>query len=144
MKNGLVSTILFSIAAMQRNFTLVLPSKEGFINYVFCRNWAVGNPAGTRLDSSSLVDKQVATGTDILLCVVYIDIVSVLGRDKGHTIKCNPLPYGVPEGTPEGKGLYLTVYPELTPNTQWFQIFSSFLITDIATYRLNQPWGRII
>ena len=24
---------------------------KGFINYVFCRNWAVRNPAGTRLDS---------------------------------------------------------------------------------------------
>ena len=32
--------------------------KKGFINYVFCRNWAVRNPAGTRLDSS-LVNKQV-------------------------------------------------------------------------------------
>ena len=33
--------------------------KRGFINYVFRRNWAVRNPAGTRLDSSSLVNKQV-------------------------------------------------------------------------------------
>ena len=33
--------------------------KKGFINYVFCRNWAVRNPAGTRLDSSRLVNKQV-------------------------------------------------------------------------------------
>ena len=32
---------------------------KGFINYVSCRNWAVRNPAGTRLDSSSLVNKQV-------------------------------------------------------------------------------------
>jgi hypothetical protein len=24
---------------------------KGFINYIFCRNWAVRNPAGTRLDS---------------------------------------------------------------------------------------------
>ena len=24
---------------------------KGFLNYVFCRNWAVRNPAGTRLDS---------------------------------------------------------------------------------------------
>ena len=31
---------------------------KGFINYVFCRNWAVRNPAATRLDSS-LVNKQV-------------------------------------------------------------------------------------
>ena len=31
---------------------------KGFINYVFCRNWAVRNLAGTRLDSS-LVTKQV-------------------------------------------------------------------------------------
>ena len=32
---------------------------KGFIYYVFCRNWAVRNPAVTRLDSS-LVTKQVA------------------------------------------------------------------------------------
>ena len=31
---------------------------KGFINYTFCRYWAVRNPAGTRLDSS-LVNKQV-------------------------------------------------------------------------------------
>ena len=36
---------------------------KGFISYVFCRNWAVRNPAGTRLDSSSLVNKQVAPNT---------------------------------------------------------------------------------
>ena len=30
---------------------------KGFINYVFCRNLAVRNPAGTRLDFSSLVNK---------------------------------------------------------------------------------------
>ena len=50
-----------------------------------------------------------------------MDIVSVLGRDKGYTVKYNPLPEGVPEGkaegTPEGKGLCLTVYPDLSPNT---------------------------
>ena len=37
-----------------------LQKNKGFINYVSCRNWAVRNPAGTRLDSSSLVNKQVA------------------------------------------------------------------------------------
>ena len=31
--------------------------------------------------------------------------VSVLGRDEGYTVKYNPLPEGVPEETPEGKGL---------------------------------------
>ena len=38
--------------------------------------------------------------------------VSVLGRDEGYTVKYSPLP----EGTPEGGGLYLTVYPESSPN----------------------------
>ena len=42
--------------------------------------------------------------------------MSVLGRDKGYTVKYKLLPEGVPEGTSEGKGLYLTVYPELSPN----------------------------
>ena len=35
------------------------PQKKNFINYAFCRNWAVRNPAGARLDSSSLVNKEV-------------------------------------------------------------------------------------
>ena len=35
-----------------------LQKNKGFITYVFCRKWAVRNPAGTRLDSS-LVTKQV-------------------------------------------------------------------------------------
>ena len=47
----------------------------------------------------------------------YIYPLSVFGQDEGYTIKYNPLPSGVPEGTPEGKGLYLTIYPELSPNT---------------------------
>ena len=40
-------------------------------------------------------------------------IVSVLGRDEGYTVKYNALPVG----DPEGEGLYLTVYPDLSPNT---------------------------
>ena len=43
--------------------------------------------------------------------------VSVLGREGGYTVKYNPLPEGVPEGTPKGKGLYLIVYPKFSPNT---------------------------
>ena len=40
-------------------------------------------------------------------------IVSVLGRDEGYMVKYNPLP----EGVPEGEGLYLTIYPESSPHT---------------------------
>ena len=47
--------------------------------------------------------------------------VSVLGLNSGYTVKYNPLPEGVPEGetegTPQGKGLYVNIYPELSPNT---------------------------
>ena len=42
--------------------TTKFPQKKGFINYILCRNWAVRNHAGTRLDSSSLVNKQVGWG----------------------------------------------------------------------------------
>ena len=38
-------------------------------------------------------------------------IVSVLGREEGYMVKYNP------HGTPEGKGVFLTVYPESSPNT---------------------------
>ena len=50
------------------------------------------------------------------------DIVSDLGREEGY-IRSN-LPHRLkefrrakPEGTPVGKGVYLTVYPESSPNT---------------------------
>ena len=39
--------------------------------------------------------------------------VSVPGQDKGQAVKYSPLP----EGTPEGEGLYLNVYRESSPNT---------------------------
>ena len=38
------------------------PKNKDVVNYVFCRNWTVKNPAGTRLDSSSLVNEQVGLG----------------------------------------------------------------------------------
>ena len=48
-------------------------------------------------------------------------IVSVLGREEGYTVKYTPSPEGVPEGeaqgNSEGEGVYLTVYPKLSPNT---------------------------
>ena len=46
---------------------------------------------------------------------VYLPLytVFVLGWDEGYMVKYNPLP----QGTPEGKGLYLPVYPESSPNT---------------------------
>ena len=56
-------------------------------------------------------------------------IVSVLGQDKGCTVKFTPSPEGVPkakpEGTPEGKGMYLNVYPESSPNTDSITFYQS-------------------
>ena len=38
--------------------------------------------------------------------LIWLSItVSLLGQGKGYTVKCSSLP----EGTPKGKGLYLTV-----------------------------------
>ena len=49
------------------------------------------------------------------------DTVSVLGRDEGYMVKYNPwlkeFLRAKPEGIPEGKRLYLAVYPELSPIT---------------------------
>ena len=39
--------------------------------------------------------------------------VCVLGGDKGYKVKYGPLP----EGTPEGKGLYLINISKSSPNT---------------------------
>ena len=33
---------------------------------------------------------------------VKVNIVSLLGRDEGYTVKYNPLPEGVPEGEARG------------------------------------------
>ena len=37
-------------------------------------------------------------------------------------VKYNPLTEGVPEGTSEGKGQHLIVYPELSPHTDSLQL----------------------
>ena len=62
---------LSSRKAVKRSTTkFPLKKTRGFINYVFCRNWAVRSPAGTRLDSSSLVYKQV-----VLICVTCLVVL---------------------------------------------------------------------
>ena len=49
-----------------------------------------------------------------------MDTVSVLGRGKGYRVKIplclKEFPRAKPKGTPEGKGVYLSVYPESSPN----------------------------
>ena len=53
--------LLFFLQESSKNkYRPISPKNQGFINYAFCRNWAVRNPAGNRLDSYSLVNKQVA------------------------------------------------------------------------------------
>ena len=39
---------------------------------------------------------------DPSVCQVIVNIVSVLGRDEGYTVKYNPLPEGVTEGEARG------------------------------------------
>ena len=57
--------------------------------------------------------------SDIFPCI--FGTVSVLGWDKGYTVKYTPLPEGVPDGKARGnswmQGVYLTVYTESSPNT---------------------------
>ena len=48
--------------AVKRSTSQFSPKNKSFINYVFCRNWAVRNSAGTRLDSFILVNKHVTLG----------------------------------------------------------------------------------
>ena len=58
----------------------------------------------------------------LLICGASIGtsfyIVSVLGRDKRYTVNyTKEFPRAQPKGTPEDKGVYLTVYPESSTNT---------------------------
>ena len=50
------------------------------------------------------VEQLLAKPVDLLIISLFIevDIVSVLGRDEGYTVKYNPLPEGVPEGEARG------------------------------------------
>ena len=60
---------------------------------------------------------------------VSLNTVCVLGRDWGYTVKYSPLP----EGTSEGGGLYLTVYPELSPNTNSISFLKIIMLT-VSSY----------
>ena len=60
LQMDLSSLLFFSIESMKRNSILVLLLKQRLHKLrFFCRKLAVRNPAGTMLDSSSLVNKQV-------------------------------------------------------------------------------------
>ena len=50
-KNGLVYTFPFLRASNAETLPLFSHHNKRFINYVSCRNWAVRNPVGTKLDS---------------------------------------------------------------------------------------------
>ena len=50
--------------------------------------------------------------------------ISVLGRDTGYTVKYSPLS----EGTPKGKGLYLSVYLEPSPNTDMISFLRIIMV----------------
>ena len=52
------ASIFLKESSKEKHHPISPQKNKGFIN-VFCRKWAVRNPAGTRLDSSSLVNKQV-------------------------------------------------------------------------------------
>ena len=53
------------------------------------------------------------------ICQIYMT-VSVLGQDEGYMVKytlcLKGFPGAKPEGSPEGEGVYLTVYSESSPN----------------------------
>ena len=57
-----MSLLFFSIEAMKKNSILVLPSKQSLHKLRFLQKLGVRNSAGTRLDSSSLVNKEVDLG----------------------------------------------------------------------------------
>ena len=54
--------------------------------------------------------------------------LSVFGRDKGYTVNYSPLPEGVPKREARGEGLYLTIYPKLSPNMDSVKMFEPFCV----------------
>ena len=72
-----------------------------------------------------LLSEYKKNNCNIFDLIIYSGITSVLYpyKDERRDIRSNiPLrlkefPRAKPGGTPEGKGVYLTVYPESSPNT---------------------------
>ena len=60
----------------------------------------------------------------IIIIILKNDILPVLGLDSGYTVKYSP--------PPSGGGLYLTVYPESSPNTD--TVSSTFLLCTKIKY----------
>ena len=57
----LLNTLFLQESNAQKHHRIFRNQNKGFINHSFCRNGAVRNPTGTRLESS-LVNEQVDTG----------------------------------------------------------------------------------
>ena len=69
-----------------------------------------------------MVTRAILEELITILSFLVIENISVLGQEEGYTVKYTPLPRkefprAKPKGTREGKGVYLTVYPESSPNT---------------------------
>ena len=67
-----------------------------------------------------MILKEIEEGSswmaDLTIYHNLINFLSLIGQDKGYTVKYSPSSEGIPEGTPNGKELYLTIYSELSPN----------------------------
>ena len=57
-----------------------------------------------------------------------VNILSLLGRNRGYTVKYSTTPEGLPEKTSKGKGLYMTVNPESSPYTGSISFFKIIML----------------
>ena len=88
-------------------------ARHGEKNLVSCNTLAEQNCQTLNFVTNKKADNTNRWG--------WFHTVSVLGRDKVYkrsniTLCPKEFPRAKPKGTPEGKGLYLTVYPESSPN----------------------------
>ena len=71
--------------------------------------------------------------------IIEKHIFSVLG----YTVKYTPSPSGVPSGTPEGKGVCLTVYPLYRPNTDTIVRAARCSLQDLVRSSLSSKEPKI-
>ena len=70
--------------------------------------------------------KHVLHFTELKTALHYV--VSYSDKSVRIHFKFSPLPEGVPEGKAKGEGLYFTMYPESSPNTDGLSLKNIIMI----------------
>ena len=90
---------------------------------------------------NNIQSSNIQSSTDIVKLYPYFD---KLRDTQSNVALCmKEFPKAKPKGTPESKGLYLTMYPNMSNNTDSIPFLVLFAYNGISIYRPHWAAGKV-